>query len=107
MAEAAGSGVAPLSVRCYTLVMPTVQPRYTITDTGDVRDMLDLAQRRWPDVRDRRQLLLRLADAGRDHVAAELEQASRERRLECQQAALRRGRELVDAEVLLADTAWR
>lgn len=94
-------------VWCYTLLMPTSQPRYTITDTGDVREMLDLAQRRWPDVRDRRQLLLRLADAGRDRVAAELEQSGREGRFERQQAALRRARELVDADVLLTDAAWR
>jgi hypothetical protein len=87
--------------------MPTTQPRYTVTDTGDVREMLDLAQRRWPDVHDRRQLLLRLADAGRDRVAAELEASSLEHRLERQQAALRRGPELIDADVLLSDAAWR
>jgi hypothetical protein len=87
--------------------MPTTQPRYTITDTGDIREMLDLAQRRWPDVRDRRQLLLRLAGAGRDRVAAELEASSLERRSERQRAALRRGQDLVDADVLLSDAAWR
>ncbi|MDQ6776359.1 MAG: hypothetical protein M3071_09120 [Actinomycetota bacterium] len=87
--------------------MPTTRPRYTVTDTGDVREMLDLAQRRWPEVKDRRQLLLRLADAGRDFVAVELEASGRERRSERQQAALRRGRDLVDADALLTDTAWR
>jgi hypothetical protein len=87
--------------------MPTTQPRYTVTDTGDVREMLDLAQRRWPDVRDRRQLLLRLAGAGRDRVAAELEASSLERQSERQRAALRRGKDLVDADVLLSNAAWR
>ena len=41
--------------------MPTSHPRYTVTDTGELRGMLDLARRRWPEVQDRRQLLLRLA----------------------------------------------
>jgi hypothetical protein len=87
--------------------MPTTHPRYTVTDTGAVREMLDLAQRRWPDVHDRRQLLLRLAGAGHDRVAAELEVSTREHRIERQQTALRRGRDLIDADLLLADGAWR
>jgi hypothetical protein len=87
--------------------MPTTHPRYTVTDTGEVREMLDLAQRRWPDVHDRRQLLLRLADAGRDRVAAELEASSHEHRRGRQQLALRRSSDLIDADVLLSDAAWR
>jgi hypothetical protein len=87
--------------------VPTTHPRYTVTDTGDVREMLDLAQRRWPDVHDRRQLLLRLAGAGRDYVVADLKASNLEHRLERQEAALRRGRDLIDAEVLLTDAAWR
>jgi hypothetical protein len=51
--------------------MPTTKPRYTVTDTGELSEQLDEAQRRWPDVRDRRQLLLHLAAAGRDAIEHE------------------------------------
>ena len=87
--------------------VPTTRPRYTITDTGHVREMLDLAQRRWPDLHDRRQLLLRLADAGRDRVAVELDETNRALRSERQRAALRRGQKLIDTELLLSDAAWQ
>ena len=78
-----------------------------MTDTGDVQKMLDLAQRRWPDVRDRKQLLLRLAGLGRDAIAPDVDERERERARELQFAALRRARELVDVDVLLADAAWQ
>ena len=81
-----------------------MRPRYTVTDTGDVRQMLDLARRRWPEVSDRRQLLLRLAATGCDAIAADV---ARDDRRERQRAALGRADELVDVDVLLADTAWR
>lgn len=87
--------------------MPTTRPRYTVTDTGPVREMLDLAQRRWPEIRDRRQLFLRLASAGREVIARDVGEVERRARLEEQQQALRRAGELVDAEALLADAAWR
>jgi len=86
--------------------LPTTQPRYTVTDTGDLADMLDLAQRRWPDVRDRRLLLLRLAEVGRDVIADALDDADRIRRREAQQAALARAADLVDHDALSADVAW-
>jgi len=54
--------------------MPTAKPRYTITDTGTVSEQLDAAQRRWPEVRDRKELLLRLAAAGRAAIAREIDQ---------------------------------
>jgi len=54
--------------------MPTTRPRYTLTDTGALREQLDEAQRRWPRVRDRKELLLRLADAGRKAIASEGEE---------------------------------
>jgi hypothetical protein len=54
--------------------MPTTKPRYTITDTGAVREQLDEAQRRWPEVRDRKELLLRLAAAGRAAITREIDQ---------------------------------
>jgi hypothetical protein len=87
--------------------MPTTRPRYAITDTGEMAEMLDLAQRRWPDVRDRRQLLIRLAGAGRDAIAGTVQTEERETRRERQLAALARGRDLVDVDALLGDAAWR
>lgn len=60
--------------------MPTDKPRYTLTDTGELTEQLDRAQRRWPDVRDRKQLLLNLAAAGSE--AIELEAATRRRAVE-------------------------
>lgn len=57
--------------------MPTTKPRYTLTDTGPLREQLDEAQRRWPEVRDRKELLLRLADAGRQAIAREVEERRR------------------------------
>jgi hypothetical protein len=53
--------------------VPTVRPRYTFTDTGVLREQLDDAQRRWPDVRSRKELLLRLAEAGQKAIAREAE----------------------------------
>lgn len=57
--------------------MPTTKPRYTLTDTGALREQLDAAQRRWPKVRDRKELLLRLAEAGRKAIADEAEERRR------------------------------
>jgi CHASE2 domain-containing sensor protein len=87
--------------------VPTTRPRYTVTDTADVSAMLDLAQRRWPDVHDRRELLLRLAAAGRDAIAVDVDSSEREERRRRQQAALGRAAQLVDADELLTDAAWR
>lgn len=87
--------------------MPTTQPRYTVTDTGPLRETLDLAQRRWPELRDRRQLLLALVGAGRDAVAAELDQAAKQHRRQRQREALGRARELIDGDALAGDAAWR
>jgi hypothetical protein len=78
-----------------------------VTDTGDTAAMLDFAQRRWPDVHDRKALLLRLAEAGRDAVAGELASEEHGRRRARQQAALARGSQLVDVDALLRDEAWR
>lgn len=50
--------------------MPTSKPRYTLTDTGELSELLDAAQRRWPDVTDRKSLLLRLATTGGETIAA-------------------------------------
>jgi len=60
--------------------MPTTKPRYTVTDTGELSEQLDRAQRRWPEIRDRKELLLKLAAAG--EKAIELEAGDRARVVE-------------------------
>jgi hypothetical protein len=84
--------------------VPTTRPRYTITDTGDIEEMLDLAQTLWPGV-ERKELLLRLTRAGREVVARELREGDQRRAR--QRAAMRSITELVDVDVLLSDDAWR
>ena len=62
-------GAAP-AIRGATLrSMPTSKPRYTLTDTGELSELLDAAQRRWPEVADRKALLLRLATVGGESIA--------------------------------------
>lgn len=86
--------------------MPTSKPRYMITDTGRTAEMLDRAQRAWPDVSDRKELLLRLAALGDDAIAAQAAaQLERERR-DAQRAALERAAAHVDLDLLLGDGAW-
>lgn len=85
--------------------MPTTRPRYTVTDTGQTAELLDLAQRAWPEVADRRQLLLRLTEAGGEALQAKL--AEREQRRERQRLGLERAASLVDVDELLGDRAWR
>ena len=51
--------------------MPTTKPRYMVTDAGVVTEMLDAAQRHWPEVADRKALLLLLAERGRDAIESE------------------------------------
>lgn len=51
--------------------MPTTKPRYTVTDSGEVSELLAVAERRWPEVRSRKVLLLRLAAAGREAIERE------------------------------------
>jgi hypothetical protein len=87
--------------------VPTTQPRYTVTDTGDMLEMLDLAHRRWPEIEDRRQLLLRLARVGAEQVASELDSTAATERRERQQRAMSRAGQLVDVDLLLSDAAWR
>ncbi len=87
--------------------MPTTRPRYTLTDVGELAEMLDVAARRWPEEAHRKELLLRLAEIGRDIVSRELAEAEGVARLRRQQEALGRIGRLVDADVLLSDVAWR
>jgi len=46
--------------------MPTTRPRLTITETDDVARALDDAATRWPEIRSRQQLLLRLLKEGHE-----------------------------------------
>lgn len=85
--------------------MPTTKPRYTLTDTGETAELLDLAARAWPGVEDRRQLLSLLLGAGRERVEQEL--AMTDERRERQRAALRSGNDGLDVELLVSDAAWR
>ena len=100
-----GAGVAPSRSRYYTHWVPTTRPRYTVTDTGQTAELLDLAQRAWPEITDRRQLLLRLAEAGGRALESEL--AERDSRREHQRSGLARAAQLVDVDELLGDGAWR
>ncbi len=86
--------------------MPTSKPRYTFTDTGDLEALLDAAGRRWPEITDRKALLLRLADEGGSALGLDGEQLAVEERRKRVRAALKRLPSLVDPELLLSDRAW-
>lgn len=86
--------------------MPTIRPRYTITDTGPISDLLDDAQRQWPTVRNRKELLLRLAQAGHDSLQLDRVQAEENDRRESQQAALASLKRTVDWSAIRDDQAW-
>jgi hypothetical protein len=87
--------------------VPTTHPRYAITDTGTVRELLDDAQRQWPEVGTRKELLLRLAQAGHDALSRERAQAEADRRRERQRASLLDLQRLVDWSAISDDQAWR
>ncbi|HYM44585.1 MAG TPA: hypothetical protein VES65_00275 [Solirubrobacteraceae bacterium] len=86
--------------------MPTTRPRYTITDTGSVSDLLDDAQRQWPEVRDRKELLLRLAQTGHDSLRLDRVAAEESDRRERQRAALANLHRTVDWGAIRDDQAW-
>ena len=60
--------------------MPTTRPRHFVTETDDLADALDEAERRWPGL-SRSQLLVRLALEGH-HAAQQAHDDRRRRRLE-------------------------
>ena len=68
-ATAKQSSAAPIPFGATLRPVPTSKPRYTLTDTGDLSDLLDAAQRCWPEVTDRKTLLLRLATAGGESIS--------------------------------------
>ncbi len=86
--------------------MPTTRPRYTITDTGSVSDLLDDAQSQWPEVRDRKELLLRLAQAGHESLHLERAETEVNMRRERQRVALAGLQRAVDWDAIRDDQAW-
>jgi hypothetical protein len=92
--------------RCYTDTVPTTHPRYTFTDTGQLRELLDAAQRRWPEVTDRKQLLIRLAEEGHTALALDEAELDTQQRNERLRKALHRIPSLIDTDRLLSDEAW-
>jgi hypothetical protein len=76
-----------------------------VTDTGHTAELLDLAHRAWPEVTDRRQLLLRLTEFGGEALETRL--AELDARSDRQRAGLERAPDLVDVDALLGDNAWR
>ena len=99
-------GAAPNEAWCYTRRVPTTRPRYTVTDTAEVSEMLDLAHRAWPEVTDRKQLLLRLAATGRDASTAARRRGPGAATGE-QIDAMNRAATLMDIDLLLSDAAWK
>lgn len=87
--------------------MPTTHPRYTVTDTGELRGMLDAAQRRWPEITDRRQLLLKLVTVGTQQVAEDVDRDAAEAHRQRQLEAWRESLEYVDRDVLMSREAWQ
>ena len=63
-----------------------------------------MAHRAWPEITDRRQLLLRLTEVGGEALEARL--AEYEQRREHQRVGLERAAQLVDVDALLSDQAW-
>jgi hypothetical protein len=78
-----------------------------VTDTGELERTLDLAQRAWPEAGSRKELLGRVLGAGREALEARMAAEAATVRRERQQAALARSGDLLDAELLLGDAAWR
>ena len=60
--------------------MPTTRPRLTITETDNVAAALDAAAAHWPEVRSRRELLLRLVEQGREVIDRDRDGAIEHRR---------------------------
>ena len=60
--------------------MPTTRPRLTITETDEVAAALDAAAAHWPEVRSRRELLLRLVEEGHEVIGRATEEEIARRR---------------------------
>jgi hypothetical protein len=86
--------------------VPTTKPRYTFTDSGHLKTLLDAAQETWPETTDRKVLLLRLVEQGHEALESREEELAAEERCARARTALERIPSLVDREVLLSDRAW-
>lgn len=86
--------------------MPTTKPRYMLTDTGHLRELLDAAQERWPEIKERKELLLRLAEEGHEALGLGDLRLEADERRKREALALAKIRSLVDTELLLSDRAW-
>jgi hypothetical protein len=86
--------------------MPTTRPRYTVTDTGRLRDLLDDAHRRWPEIESRKLLLLRLAETGHHSLHLDELEEEADRRRGRQRAALTGLQRTVDWDAIRDDQAW-
>jgi hypothetical protein len=86
--------------------VPTTKRRYTFTDTGQLKKLLDAAQETWPETTDRKALLLRLVEQGHDALEFREEELAAEERRARSRAALEQIPSLVDSRLLLADRAW-
>jgi hypothetical protein len=71
-----------------------------------VAELLDAAEQRWPEITDRRLLLLRLAEEGHNAMASAEETRGAQERHARLTSALERIPSLVDRELLLSDRAW-
>ncbi len=60
--------------------MPTTRPRLTITESDDVAEALEAAAARWPQLRSRRELLLRLVEEGHNVLDRDRADALAQRR---------------------------
>ena len=87
--------------------MPTTRPRYTITDTGPLQTLLDYAERRWPEVGSRKELLLLLAETGHESLRISESKADMRDLRERQSTALDALRSTVDWDAIRNDEAWR
>jgi len=88
--------VSKLVDRCHTWQVPTAKARSTFTDSGELEELLDAAARRWPEVRNRKALLLRLAEADADAERIERHGVAIEERRARVRAALGRLPSLID-----------
>lgn len=86
--------------------VPTTKPRYTLTDTGHLAELLDAAQEHWPEIADRKLLLVLLAEEGHRTLASLEQQLGADARRARVSDVLKRIPSLVDRELLLSDRAW-
>ena len=67
--------------------MPTTLPRYTITETPEVRGWLDDAARTWPETSTRADLVRRLIEEGHEAISEKQETMAEQRRRAITQAS--------------------